>query len=41
MDFLNFIIGLSTRIGFDVPEFDYGEIATVDGAVAYLATRVG
>jgi hypothetical protein len=41
MDFLNFVIGVHTRLGVDVPEADYAKLATVDGAVAYLAAHVG
>lgn len=41
MDFLNFVIGLHTRLGVDVPEADYGNLATIDGAVAYLAAHIG
>ena len=39
MDFLNFVVSLDERLGVDVPEADYGKLATVDGAVAYLAAR--
>lgn len=41
MDFLNFVIGLHTSLGIDVPEADYGKLATVKGAVDYLASRLG
>ena len=41
MDFLNFVIGVHTRLGVNVPESDYGKMATLNGAVAYLATRLG
>jgi acyl carrier protein len=41
MDFLNFVIGVHTRLGVDVPEADYGRMATLNGAVAYLTTRLG
>ena len=36
MDFLNFVIALHERLGVEIPEADYAEFATVDGAVAYL-----
>lgn len=39
MDFLNFVVSLHERLGVDVPEADYRKLATVDGAVAYLAAR--
>ena len=38
-DFLNVIVGLHERLGVDIPESDYGELATLDSAVAYLAGR--
>jgi acyl carrier protein len=41
MDFLNFVIGLHTSLGIDVPEADYGKLGTVDDAVDYLAARLG
>jgi acyl carrier protein len=37
MDFLNFITALHERTGMNIPEADYPKLATVDGAVAYLA----
>jgi acyl carrier protein len=36
MDFINFVVELDKALGVPVPEADYGELATVDGAVAYL-----
>ena len=36
MDMLNLVIGLSERLGIEVPEADYGRLATLDGAVSYL-----
>jgi acyl carrier protein len=39
MDFLGFIIGLHEALGMDIPEVDYGHLATLDGCVAYLAAR--
>jgi acyl carrier protein len=41
MDFLNFVIGVHTRLGVDVPEADYQKLTTLNGAVAYLAARLG
>jgi acyl carrier protein len=41
MDFLNFVIGLHTILGIDVPEADYGKLATLDHAVEYLSSRLG
>lgn len=41
MDLLNLLIALHERLGVDIPERDVGRLATVDGAVAYLAGRMG
>jgi len=41
MDFLNFVVGLHTSLGVDVPEADYGKLATLDSAVDYLSTCLG
>lgn len=41
MDFLNLVTALHKRLGVDIPEADYDRLATVDGAVDYLAARVG
>jgi acyl carrier protein len=40
MDFLNFVIALHARLGVDVPEADYAKLATLNGAVDYLAHRL-
>jgi acyl carrier protein len=40
-DFLNVILRLHERLGVDIPEADYQKLATLNGAVAYLADRVG
>jgi acyl carrier protein len=37
MDFLNFVIALTKRMGIAVPEKDYSKLVTVDGIVAYVA----
>ncbi len=39
-DFLNVIIRLHEKLGVDVPEADYPKLATLDGATAYLASRL-
>jgi len=39
-DFLNVVIRLHDRLGVDVPEADYSKLATLDGATAYLASRL-
>jgi len=38
-DFLNVIIHLHEKLGGEIPESDYGELATLDSAVAYLVRR--
>ena len=40
MDFLNFVIALHGRLGIDVPESDYVELATLNGAIDYLSRRL-
>ena len=40
MDFLNFVTAMRQRLGIDVPETDYGKLATLGGAVAYLEARL-
>jgi acyl carrier protein len=36
MDFLNLLIGVHQRTGVEIPEADYGKLATLDQLVAYL-----
>jgi acyl carrier protein len=36
MDQLNFLVGLHRRLGVDVPETDYPQLATLDDSVAYV-----
>lgn len=38
-DFLNVIIRLHEILGVDIPEIDYAELLTLNGAVKYLAGR--
>ena len=38
-DFLNVIIRLHEILGVDIPESDYAELLTLNGAVKYLAAR--
>lgn len=40
-DFLNVVIALHETLGVDIPEADYQKLATVNGAVEYLAVRIG
>lgn len=39
MDILNVMIGLHEALHVDIPETDYPKLATLKGAVAYLAQR--
>jgi acyl carrier protein len=39
MDFLNFVLGLHERLGLDIPESDYPDLYTLEGAVAYLSSK--
>jgi acyl carrier protein len=36
MDMLNFVIGLHERLGVDIPEADYPQLDTLEGAIRYL-----
>ena len=40
MDFLNFVIGLHEELKIDIPERDYGQLATLAGCVNYLETAM-
>jgi len=39
MDFLNFVIGVSEAMGFDIPEADYPRLSSLDACIAYLKCR--
>jgi len=39
MDFLNLVMALHKRLAIDIPERDYAELRTIDGAIAYLTAR--
>lgn len=41
MDFLNFVSAVHRRLGVDIPERDYPKLTTLDGAIAYLAAKLG
>jgi acyl carrier protein len=41
MDQLNFVVALHKRLGVDVPETDYPQLATLAGCVAYLSRTLG
>ena len=40
-DFLNFLIGLSEKLGLEVPEADYGKIRSLREMLSYLGERIG
>ncbi|HUZ75138.1 MAG TPA: acyl carrier protein [Stellaceae bacterium] len=40
MDFLNYVIALHEALGIDIPESDYASVGSIDGAVAYLSTKL-
>jgi acyl carrier protein len=40
MDMLNWVVGIHEQLGVDIPEADYPQLATLNGCVAYLRTRV-
>jgi acyl carrier protein len=39
MDFLSFVVGLHKALGVEIPEADYGRLATLAGTVAYLEAK--
>jgi acyl carrier protein len=41
MDLQSLYEAIHRRTGLDLPESDYGALATLDGAVAYLVERSG
>lgn len=41
MDFLNFITAIHHRLGVEIPELDYPKLVTLDGAVTYIAGKLG
>jgi acyl carrier protein len=38
-DFLQWMVALHERVGIDIPEADYPKLATLNGAIDYLAAR--
>lgn len=40
MDFLNWVIAIHDSLGVEVPEEDYPRLATLEGAVEYLAAAL-
>lgn len=41
MDFLNFVTGIHDATGLDIPEEEAPLLASLNGAVAYLSSRLG
>ena len=41
MDFLNLVTAIHHRLGIEIPELDYPKLVTLDGAVAYIAAKLG
>ena len=39
MDFLNFVIAAHKQLGVDVPEADYGKVATLANFTRYIEAR--
>ena len=39
-DFLRFLIGLNEKTGVEIPEADYGRLATLDGMTRYLTAKI-
>lgn len=40
MDFLDIVMELRKRYGIQIPEEDYGELATLQGCVDYLSPKL-
>jgi acyl carrier protein len=41
MDFLNFVIGVSKRLGVAIPEADYRDVATLETCARYIVAHGG
>ena len=41
MDWLNFLVGLHTKLGIDIPEADYARLVTLDDLVLYARKKLG
>lgn len=39
-DFLNFLIAVNEQTGVEIPEADYGQLASLDDIVLYLRARM-
>jgi acyl carrier protein len=40
MDFLNLVSAIHRRLGVDIPEVDYPKLVTLNGAVAYIESKL-
>lgn len=40
VDFMNFAVALQERLDVKIPEEDYPQLATLDGCIAYLKSRL-
>jgi acyl carrier protein len=40
MDLLNFFVAIDKELHVDIPEVDYTKVATLDGCVDYLGSRL-
>ena len=40
MDLLNIMVGIHEATGVDIPEADYPQMASLDGCVTYLRSRM-
>jgi acyl carrier protein len=40
MDFVNFVTALHQQLQIDIPEREYSELSTIDGAARYLSRRL-
>ena len=40
MDWLNVLVAIHERLGVNIPETDYGKLATLDNIVVYLAEKL-
>jgi acyl carrier protein len=41
MDMLNLAVAVHEATGVDIPEADYPKMASLNGCIAYLRTRIG
>ena len=40
MDLLNLVIAIHERLDIDIPEADYAQLITIDGAVDYIVQKL-